>query len=217
MHKNGKYPSVTQVLGVLRKIGLEMWFKQNTSEFCDAESKRGKEVGTIIHSIIQGSIEKEQVTFETEYDQEVMFCLKGFAKFKKEHPEFRLKKAEVEVISEKHGFMGHIDCVATEKNELIIFDWKSSKCDVGKVGKNGVSKEKDIPPIYPEHEFQVSAYVMAYNEQMKTKITRAQILCVAKDKDTYSLMSLNGNAIRERFEEVFLPALKICNYQLKNK
>lgn len=209
-------PSVTSVLGILRKVGLEMWFKQNSAEFCDAESNRGKEVGKIIHSIIQANIEKTEIRFETEYVKEVEFCLKGLAKFKKEHPELKLKRAEVEVVSEKHGFMGHLDCLGTEGKELVLIDWKTGKCDVGKVSKSGLSKEKDVPPIYPEHEFQVSAYVFAYNEQMNANVKKARILCLAKDKPVYNVMSLSENAIRERFEEVFLPALKIYNFQEKH-
>lgn len=32
------YPSVTQALDVLRKIGLEMWFKINTLEYINTKS-----------------------------------------------------------------------------------------------------------------------------------------------------------------------------------
>lgn len=217
MYKKGKYPSVTSILGVLRKPALEWWFKVNTAEFCDAESKRGREVGTIIHSIIQGSIEKEEVKFETEYDEEVMFCLKGLAKFKKENPDLKFQRAEVEVISEKHGFMGHLDCLGEVKKELVLIDWKTSKCDVGKVDKNGMSKEKDVPPIYPEHKYQVAAYVAAYNEQAGANIQQAKVICFAKDKPVYSYMTLVKSELDEMFERVFLPALQICKYQKENE
>lgn len=214
MYKNmSGYPSVTAVLGILRKIGLEMWFKQNTAEFCDAESRKGKEVGTIIHFIIQGSIEKEEVSFDTEYDQEVMFCLKGLAKFKKDHPELKFKRAEVEVISEKHGFMGHLDCLGEEKKELVLIDWKTGKCDVGKVGKSGLSKEKEIPVIYPEHMYQVAAYVAAHNEQFGTKISQAKVICFAKDKPVYAYLTIHKLVLDRMFQEVFLPALSIFKYQ----
>ncbi len=43
---DNSYSSVTQILGVLRKIGLEYWFKFNTAKFCDEESNRGKITGT---------------------------------------------------------------------------------------------------------------------------------------------------------------------------
>lgn len=206
-------PTVTQVLGILRKIGLEMWYKQNTSEFCDAESKKGREVGSIIHSIIQGSIEQEEVRFETEYDKEVMFCLKGLAKFKKEHPELKFKRSEVEVISKKHGFLGHLDCLGEEKKELVLIDWKTGKCDVGKVSKSGLSKEKDLPPVYPEHMYQVAAYVAAYNEQERANIEQARVIVFAKDKAVYNYLPIHKTVLDRMFREVFLPALSIYNYQ----
>ena len=74
MSKNNcvkKYPSVTAVLNVLRKPALEWWFKNNTAEFCDAESNKGKEIGSLVHKIIQQHIENEEIEFETEYPDEV--------------------------------------------------------------------------------------------------------------------------------------------------
>lgn len=204
-------PHVTQVLGILRKPGLEFWYKFNTAQFCDAESKRGIEVGKIIHKAIQDNIEKNEVKFETEYPDEVTNCLKGFFQFKKDHPELKLKKAEVEVVSKKHGFCGRLDCLAKEKNELIVFDWKNGKCGVGK------KYEKETPPVYPEHEYQVAAYVAAYNELMGINIKQARILVLAKDKIAYNLMAVCETALKERFEQVFLPALKIYNYIQKEK
>ena len=68
-------PHVTHVLSILRKLGLEAWFRRNTKKFCDAESKRSKEIGTLVHEVIQKHIEKEKISFETEYPQEVKNCL----------------------------------------------------------------------------------------------------------------------------------------------
>src|SRR3990167_3619846 len=104
-----KYPRVTSVLGVLRKIGLEDWFKNNTAEFCDAGSSRGKEVGTIIHKAIQAHIENEENEIETEYPNEVENALKSFFLFRKDYPKIKLKKSEVSVINEKYGYTGTLD------------------------------------------------------------------------------------------------------------
>ena len=205
------YPHVTKVLGVLRKEALEFWFKFHDAKFCDAESRRGLEVGKVIHLAIQNHIEKNDVKFDTEYPEEVTNCLKSFFQFKKDHPELTLRKAEVDVVSEKHKFCGRLDCLAKEKNEIILFDWKNGKCGVGK--KN----EKEIPPVYPEHEYQVAAYVAAYNEQTRSNIRQARVLVLAKDKVAYNLMPIFETALQERFEQVFLPALKIYNYQQKEK
>lgn len=214
---NNKYPSVTQVLGILRKPALEYWFKTNTEEFCDAESNKGKEVGKIIHTIIQANIEQVEIKLQTQYVQEVLFCLKGLAKFKTEHPELKFKRAEVEIISQKYGFVGHLDCLGEEGKELVLIDWKTSKCDVDIIDKNGLSKEKQVPPIYSEHMYQVSAYVAAYNEQMEADIRQAKVICFAKDKPVYSYLTIHKADLDEMFHEVFLKALSICKYQKKEK
>ena len=84
------YPSVTQALGILRKIGLENWFKYNTAKFCNEESNKGKLIGTQIHEAIQSHIEKEEVKVETQYSEEVMNALNSFMLFKKENHYLRI-------------------------------------------------------------------------------------------------------------------------------
>ena len=61
------YPSVTEVLGVLRKMGLEMWYKYNTIEFINNESNKGKIAGTDIHKAIENYILTGQATVESSY------------------------------------------------------------------------------------------------------------------------------------------------------
>ena len=133
------YPSVTQIIGILRKIGLEIWFKNNTAEFCNAKSKKGKEIGIQIHEAIQAHIEEGKVKIETQYAEEVKNALDSFMKFKKEHLEIKLKKAEMQVVSEKHKYNGTLDCLGND-GALVLVDWKTGEC-----------KERTEPKIYPEH------------------------------------------------------------------
>lgn len=197
------YPSVTQILGILRKIGLENWFKYNTAQFCNEESSKGKEIGTQIHEAIQNHIEKEAVKIETQYSEEVMNALNSFMLFKKENRKIKLKRAEVTLTSEKHKFNGTMDCLANIGEEIVLLDWKS--------GKN--RKDRTEPDIYDEHIYQASAYVMAYNEQEKANIRRAFIACFAKNAVSYKLLELDWQAIQDNFTQVFLPALSIRNFQ----
>ena len=90
--------------------------------------------------------------------------------------------------------------------ELMVIDWK-----------NSTAKKEAMPKIYPEYEYQVSAYVEAYNEQNKMDIKKAGILVLAKDKIAYNYRTLHINVIEAMFHEVFLPALSIYNFQNKNK
>ena len=197
-----EYPSVTQVLDVLRKVGLEMWFKVNTIQFITAESNKGKLVGTQIHDAIQSHIEKTEVRVETEYPEEVMTALKSFMLFRREHQEITLHRSEVVLTSKTYGFNGTMDALGEVDGVKVIFDWKS-----------GTAKDKDAPAIYDEYIYQVSAYVHAYNEVFKTDLTRAFILALAKDKVAYSFQEVTPEQINESFNEVFLSALRIWNYK----
>ena len=196
------YPSVTQCLGVLRKIGLEQWFLSNTREFCNAKSNKGKLIGTQIHMAIQSYIETGTAKIETEYDVEVTNALNSFIKFRKEMPEYKLHKAELPLTSELHKFNGTIDCIG----EGIMFDWKT-----------GEAKDKDAPTIYEEWKYQVAAYVFLYNEVNNTAIDRAIIVAVAKDKIAYNIYDMDKQEIEDCFQKAFLPCLSILNYQKHQK
>lgn len=201
---DNEYPSVTTILGVLRKIGLEMWFKFNTLAFINKESEEGKTIGTQIHEAIQQHIDKEEVKVETAFAEQVSNALKGFMQFKVDHPEIKLRRAEMMLTSEKHQFNGTLDCIGKIGKDLVLLDWKTSK-----------AKSKDKPDIYDEYRYQVSAYVKAFNETQEGQITRAFILSLAKDKIAYNFEEIAMKDIDEMFEQVFLPALSIYNYGRK--
>ena len=197
------YSSVTQALAILRKIGLEFWFKYNTSKFCDAESNRGKLVGKQIHVAIQSYIETKSAKIDSEYAAEVENALNSFMLFRKENPSIKLSMAEVPLTSEKYKFNGTIDA----PEPPILCDWKG-----------GTAKEKTEPPIYDEYLYQVAAYVKLWNEKNSDKlIDTAYIVALAKDKVAYNLRKMEMDEIDSCFNEVFLPALQILNYQKKGK
>ena len=195
---DNKYPSVTTALGVLRKIGLEMWFKYNTIEFTNAESEKGKKVGTEIHDAIQQYTETGKTDFETEYPNEVGTALKSFILFRQEHPEIELIQCEQALTSEKYQYNGTIDVITP----VAIGDWKSGKC-----GK------EEKPKIYPEAKAQVASYVYLWNETQNTNIDKAWIAYIAKDKVAYNYYEMDKQEIDDCFNEVFLSCLKIYNYQ----
>jgi CRISPR/Cas system-associated exonuclease Cas4 (RecB family) len=203
---DNEFPSVTTVLGVLRKVGLEMWFKFNTAKFCNEASEKGKLIGTQIHEAIENYILKNEVRVSTEYAEEVANALKGFMLFRKEHPEFSLEWSEEMLTSKKHGYNGTMDCRASKDGRTICFDWKT-----------GEAKKKDTPTIYDEAKYQVSAYVKAYNEVHGEDVDLAMIVCFAKDKIAYSMYTMERNEIEDCFNEAFLPCLQIYNFQRRVK
>jgi len=203
--KKNKYPSVTQVLNVLRKQGLEHWFKINTVAFCDAKSAKGKEIGSQTHEAIQAHIEAREVKVETEYAEEVMNALKSFMLFKKEHPEITLHKSEMEMTDEVNKYNGTLDVTGEISNVVAIGDWKT-----------GEAKDNPAPKVYDEHKTQLSAYIKAYNRIENKDIGLGFIVVLAKDKIAYTLYVMAPDEVDAEFENVFLPALKISNYQRRH-
>lgn len=189
---------MTQILGVLRKIGLEKWFQWNDGKWCNQESARGRKVGTQIHDAIEQYIQTGTANVDSEYADEVMNALNSFIKFRKDYPDVELKLSEVALTSEKYGFNGTIDA----PNPPILVDWKT-----------GNAKDSDLPTIYDEHKYQCSAYVYLWEEINPDKpIKEAWIVCFAKDKVAYNICIMERPEIDGCFNEVFLSALKIYNY-----
>jgi ATP-dependent exoDNAse (exonuclease V) beta subunit len=203
---NNDYPSVTTVLGVLRKIALENWFKFTPLKQIQEESERGKQIGTEIHEAIHNYIETGKTKIETEYAEEVMLALKSFILFRQEHPEITLRNAEIALTSERYRYNGTLDCEGQREGSLLILDWKVTR-----------AKKEDTPPIYDEYKYQVAAYRYLYEEVKKTEIRKAIIIVLAKDKIAYTFYELNEEELAGCFEEVFLPALRIYNYQHKKE
>lgn len=193
------YPSVTTILGVLRKVGLENWFKFNTLRFINAATTKGKLIGTHTHEAIEHYINTGTAKIETEYPDEVTNALKSFMLFRREHPEFNIKLSETKLVHELHKYNGTIDAPAPPD----LLDWKTSEC-----------KKEEKPPIYDEWKYQVSAYVHLWNYNNPNElIDKAHIVAIAKDKVSYSLYTMQKEEIEECFNNVFLSCLRIQQHQ----
>jgi len=207
------YGSVTQILGVLRKIGLENWFKYNTAKFCDEKSSRGKIVGTQIHAAIEGNITGVQTPVETMYPEEVTNTLNSYLLFRKEHPEITFNLvAEMPMTSESYGYNGTMDAEAVRSRIMLPADWKSGEC---KKTKKGVFNPK--PKIYDEMRYQLSAYVQLVNETRNIHVVNAIIVVFAKDTVAYNLYEMGEEELADCFSRGFLPALTIYNLQKEKK
>ncbi len=193
------YPSVTTILGVLRKIGLENWFKYNTIQFINNATLKGKTIGTQTHEAIEHYINTGEAKIETEYPDEVTNALKSFILFKKENPQFNMKLTETKLVHEIYKFNGTLDAPAPPD----LLDWKTSEC-----------KKEEKPPIYDEWKYQVSAYVNLWNyNHGDNLINKAHIVAIAKDKVSYSLYTMEEEEINQCFNNVFLSCLRILQHQ----
>ncbi|MDR1104176.1 MAG: PD-(D/E)XK nuclease family protein [Endomicrobium sp.] len=196
------YISVTEVLGAVRKIGLEMWYKHHSAKECDELSEKAKEIGTQIHELIESYVKGEEGKVKTKYQEEVNNGVKSFLKFRKEHPEIKLEWAEQRITNDLLELNGTIDCIGkvidlrvkdlkvkdlkvkdpNVDREPVIIDWKTGTC-----------KGKDAPEIYTEYILQVGAYSHLYNTNASPRdlVRKAYIVVLAKDKEAYGLKEVD--------------------------
>lgn len=197
------FVSVTQVLDVLRKIGLEMWFKMNTPEELARLTKKALSIGTATHEAIDTYIKTGEIKVETEYPDEVTNALKSFVKFRQEHPEFNLTLAEIALTSKKHEFNGTIDCPCPP----LLFDWKSTE-----------KKDKKELPLWDEWKWQTATYACLWNELNPTcPITTGYVVALAKDCIEYRLEKMELDEMEGYFNNIFLPALQIKQFTRRKK
>jgi hypothetical protein len=184
-------------------MGLEQWYMRNTYQFCQTAMQKGKIIGTQTHEAIERFITTGEMKVETEWPDEVTFALKSFAAFKKDHLALDLKLTETALTSLKYGFNGTIDA----PRPPILYDWKT--CE---------KKDKEELTIWPDWKYQASAYVYLWNENNPDQfIDSVCIVAIAKDAVAYRVETMTAQEISFCFGEVFLPALKIYNYQHKKE
>jgi hypothetical protein len=216
------YPSVTQALSVIRKLGLEWWLKHNTAQFCDEEKKKAAEIGSELHKIIELFIKGQEPTVTTNWGEELHNAVKSFLLFIKENKELCLKESEIRICNDDLKLNGTIDCVAAEKcgDDVIplpaltswlprvIIDWKTSSAH---------SNAK--PSLYPEVLLQMAAYAKLYEEEYKdktipVKIVKAVAVSLAKDKVAYNKIEVGSEELADMYESGFKPAYQLYG-QLK--
>lgn len=200
------FVSVTGLLALLANFGLMEWMKRTPYNQILEESKKGKEIGTQIHDVIQSHIEAKEAKIETSYPDEVSNILKSFMLFKKENSQILLKRSEIIMINEEFKLNGQLDCIGDENGKIVVMDWKSGKCG-----------DKENPPIYSSYLYQVSAYSIMYQLKENVDISDAYVVALAKDKIAYNIEKIDINKMQSNWDNVILPLLKIYYHRKKEK
>jgi CRISPR/Cas system-associated exonuclease Cas4 (RecB family) len=121
----------------------------------------------------------------------------GFTAFMEYQAKMKVKWLESEriVYSKKYGYVGTADAIGKIGKDLILFDFKSSKPST--MSPDG---------IYPEHAIQTSGYQLAYEEEMKKKISYRIIIALNKETGEFRFRIFDNN---DSDKEAFLAALTL--------
>ena len=157
------YPSITTVLGVQKKEGLERWRKSVGEEAAKWEMNRAGRRGRATHTLVE-----QYLKGETPAIRDVLPL--GL---------FRLLKPYLEQVDNVHGIekimyshkwtiAGQVDCIAEYNGKLSVIDFKTA------------NKERN-DEWNLNYYIQTSAYAEMYEELFGTPIEQIVILMASED------------------------------------
>jgi hypothetical protein len=174
------YPSVTTVLDIFRKYGIEKWKTEqailsaltfpNSQDYTDTEiikqiitdsedeSKRAANYGTIIHNLIARMLLKDQINLN-EYEEKIQITMEAIKEcLSNMDVIFAIERT---FVSEELGYGGTIDCIGRMDDKILVIDFKTQKTEINRKYKK-----------YPEWLYQLAAYVGLIDiEQIKNNTT----------------------------------------------
>ena len=161
---NGKhYPSITTVLGVQKKEGLEKWRKAVGEEAANWEMARAARRGKATHTLVE-----QYLANETPTGRDVL----PLGLFRLMLPYLdqinNIHLSEAIMYSNKLTIAGQVDCVAEYNGKLSVIDFKTA---------NKERQESWIENYY----IQTCAYAIMYEEVFGKPIDQLVILMAGED------------------------------------
>tara|TARA_B100001113_G_scaffold329208_1_gene303933 strand:+ start:663 stop:1361 length:699 start_codon:yes stop_codon:yes gene_type:complete len=161
---NGKhYPSITTVLGVQKKEGLEKWRKAVGEEAANWEMARAARRGKATHTLVE-----QYLANETPIGRDVL----PLGLFRLMLPYLdqinNIHLSEAIMYSHKLTIAGQVDCVAEYNGKLSVIDFKTA---------NKERQESWIENYY----IQTCAYAIMYEEVFGKPIDQLVILMAGED------------------------------------
>lgn len=189
------YPSVTEILGVIRKPALERWYGIHGLRKCEEISEKAKSFGTRVHEEIQRLLEGYKPKSKNKTIREMVDTFNE--KFIKE---YQVRPVVVEpkepLIDPENKYSGTFDAVITTNNGKvpILADWKTS---------NYIDETSWL--------LQVSAYANLWNKHSLDKPIESAVIVRLNKKNFGKLDVLWYPELQPAFE-VFLSCKKLYDY-----
>lgn len=156
-----EYPSVTEIINILSKPGLNKWREWKGTKEADKISKEAADRGKKAHGLVEQFLKGETIVFCGE-DTELRPIFKAWFDWWRES-KYKAIHSEIKVISQKYKYGGTFDCLISENDKIFyLVDWKFSNND---------DKFRWL---------QLAGYAQAYYEQEKIKVKRGMIVRIDK-------------------------------------
>ena len=157
------YPSITTVLGVQKKEGLEKWRKAVGEEAAKWEMGRAARRGKATHTLVEQYIKGETPAIRDVLPLGLFRLMKPYI-----DQIDNVQLSEEIMYSHKLTIAGQVDCIADYNGKLSVIDFKTA---------NKERKEDWIENYY----IQTCAYAIMYEELFGKRIEQLVILMAGED------------------------------------
>lgn len=157
------YPSITTVLGVQKKEGLEKWRKAVGEEAANWEMGRAARRGKATHTLVEQYLKSETPAIRDVLPLGLFRLMKPYI-----DQIDNVQLSEEVMYSHKLTIAGQVDCVADYNGKLSVIDFKTA---------NKERKEDWIENYY----IQTCAYAIMYEELFGKRIEQLVILMAGED------------------------------------
>lgn len=193
------YPSVSEILNVINKPELNMWYMKSDYQEILQEKEKSTQVSQAVHNIISHLLSKKtvriifrsnptgdtvqqtskekndkfvEVEVEHSWKEEVKNCINGFHKFCNQVKIMPIK-VKLKVFHHLYYYCGEIDAICSLPNEsVVLIDWKVTN------------------KIHKEDYLQLAAYKLAYENSTREKIDECWIVRLDKKTAEYEIKQL---------------------------
>jgi len=157
------YPSITTVLGVQPKPGLDAWRKNVGEEAAKWEMARAARRGKTTHTLVEQYLKGETPSTRDVLPLGLFALLKPYLK-----QIDNVHCLETILYSKKLTIAGQVDCIAEYNGKLSVIDFKTANKE-----RNDAWNEN--------YYIQTTAYSMMYEELFGTPIEQIVILMASED------------------------------------
>ena len=185
-----RLPSVTTVLGAMKKEAIMAWRAKVGEEVANAISKKATSRGTNVHSMCEEYLNNEKLGVYMPDAYEMFLSIRPYLnKINNIHYQ------EQALWSTQLGMAGRVDCIAEYEGELSVIDFKTSK---------RVKSHEDIEDYF----WQTTAYSLMYEELVGMPIHNLVIIMAVEDNKPL--------IFKQKTEDHIEGLVKAINFYKKN-
>ena len=164
LEDGSRLPSVTTVLGALKKEAIMKWRKRVGEEAANAISRKASGRGTNVHTLCERYLNNEALGDIMPDAKEMFISLKPLL-----NRINNIHYQECALWSKQLGMAGRVDCIGEFDGELSVIDFKTSK---------RIKSSADIEDYY----WQTTAYALMYEELIGVPINNLVIIMAVEDE-----------------------------------